>query len=1306
MEQRLISEKWKRVLGIITSLIFLLQGMLSAITVKADEVVNEANNAQLDFVKEIKLTDWNGSPLGDDVSLDSNVMVNCEFEVKEGTKINEGDVYYINLPKEIYMSKVQMDIFTDEGETIGTCTGDSSGKLVVTFNKLASEANHITGKISLKTKFNKAAFETGGDKDLVFNLQSKKQIIHLTFEEYQAEYQEGEALPKAKIATSGGYDKANNRICWTIDVDCGSQQLNEVKVEDILGEDQRFDVEAIKVRGKFLKEDEYSIEGNKLTYTFDNTITGVNRIYVYTKLNESFFKTLESSKKAVNTAAVTVGDGEAVSKGAEVTVPTQWMKKTGNYVSGRKIEWTINLYNQGESNNLVKVVDQILEGQEYVSGTLKYSDSETSIASTESDVLEVNGGIFKYENGQVQYIGTLDRNMQLTFQTEVSNEELFIPNVRQKIENIAKLYPTGESLGIPEKVESTSEIIIPQTLLSKKKGIKYNTATRELNWKIELNNVNINLNNPYIEDTIESSQEFDESSLIIDGEPVSLGEFKSSYENNILKIYFESGKQNHTIEYKTKVKDNMVYANNVTDVRFYNQCLLKGDNGAICVSAAEQYISSNVIRNVGKYDYNENLVVWTVTVNDNKLPMKGAHVISNIPKNQEYVEGSLTTDYKYGSEDSDNTIYEVASAEDADKSGTLVYKFGDNDTAIDNTYKITFKTRITDEDFYNNENADKSIINKEVENKVQLKADVVPDNVTSTAYCNIEIAPLNKTNQYYANTDLVKWTILVNENSLDIGKATIVDESNKYLKLDTSSIRLYKLNRKEGNLPGFDSDATEVEVNDNQVEYSYDRENGGVFKFTFDDLKEPYLLEYCTYIDPAVLTDNVTQIVNNAHFNGTLVKASTSSKVENVFFVEGQASGSMERPKGSISIKKLDTDTQQPLKGVTFKLYDRFNTLVDEKVTDENGDVKFSRLGLDTNYYVVESSALEGYTGENEKREFTLSKDNPEISVDWYNEVIKGIVKVIKVDEEKTDKKLSGAVFSVYEDKDGNNLPDGDEIAKLSENEINKGEYSARLARGQYLLKEVKAPEGYIPDERYFKFTIANNNEVVNVETEKGKNFTNKLSDDAKRGNIQLIKVEEGNFANRLSGAKFDLFEDSNNNGVYDCWDRSLGNLNEVEIGVYKKSNLKMGVYFVKEIKAPIGYVKDTTPYKVILNEDGQTVNVSNSCCTCSCCTKTYFTNRPIIGIFRGTPVNVSDLQCRRDGSKLYIYEDKDEDYLPDGEAIEVLSKNRFGEYVTELTYGTYLLREEKKSGDVLSNNRLYQFMIIEDNEVCNVIIG
>ena len=1306
MEQRFMSRKRKRVLGIITCLMFLLQGILSSIIVRANEVVNDVNDAQLDFVKEIKLTDWNGSPLGDNVSLDSNVMVTCEFEVKEGTKINEGDVYYINLPKEIYMSKVQMDIFTDKGESIGTCTGDASGKLVVTFNKLASEANHITGNISLKTRFNKSALENGGDKDLVFNLQSKKQIIHLTFEEYNSKYQQGENLPKANITTSGGYDKANNRICWTIDVDCGDQQLSEVKVEDILGADQRFDVEAIKVRGKFLREDEYSIKDNKLTYVFNGTITGVNRIYVYTKLNESFFKTLESSKIASNTASVTVGEGNPVSKSAEVTVPTQWMNKTGNYVSGRKIEWTINLYNQGESSNLVKVIDKILEGQEYVPGTLKYSDSETTISNTESDILEVNGSIFKYEDGQVQYIGTLDRNIQLTFQTEVSNEELFIPNVRQKIENVAKLYPVGESLGIPEKVESTSEIIIPQTLLSKKKGIKYNAATRELNWKIELNNVNINLTNPYIEDVIESNQEFDENSLIIDGEPVSLGQFKSSYENNTLRIYFASGRESHTIEYKTKVKDNIVYANNVNDVRFYNKCLLRDDRGAICVSAAEQYISSNVISNVGKYDYSENLVVWTVTVNNNKLPMKGAEVISNIPKNQEYVEGTLTTDYKYGSEDLDNTIYEEASAEDTDKSGTLVYKFGDSDTTIDNTYTITFKTRITDEDFYNNDSSDESVVNKEVENKVQLKADVVPDNVTSTAYCNVEIAPLNKCNHYDSNTDLVKWTILVNENSLDIGKATIVDESNKYLKLDTSSIRLYKFNCKEDSLPGFDSDSTEVEIKDDQVEYTYDKEKGGVFKFTFDDLKEPYLLEYCTYIDSSVLTDNVSKIINNAHFNGTLVKANTSSTVENVFFVEGQASGSMERPKGSISIKKLDTDTKQPLKGVGFKLYDRFNTLVDEKVTDENGNVKFNRLGLNTNYYVVESSALEGYTGENEKKEFTLSKDNPEISVDWYNEVIKGFVKVVKVDEENPDKKLSGAIFYVYEDKDGNNIPDGDAIAQLNEDEANKGEYSAKLPRGQYVLKEVKAPEGYNLEDRCFQFNITNNNEIVNVETEEGKNFTNTLSDFAKRGTIQLIKVEEGDYSKRLSGGKFTLFEDSNNNGVYDCWDKSLGRLNESELGVYRKTNLNMGVYFVKEIQAPVGYVKDCNAYKVELKENGQTVNVSNSCCSCPCCSKLYFTNRPIIGIFRGTPVDVKNPSNRKDGARLYIYEDMDEDYIPDGEAIEVLSKNRFGEYVTELAYGTYLLREEKPSGDIISNNRLYQFMITEDNEVYNVMIG
>ena len=69
---------------------------------------------------------------------------------------------------------------------------------------------------------------------------------------------------------------------------------------------------------------------------------------------------------------------------------------------------------------------------------------------------------------------------------------------------------------------------------------------------------------------------------------------------------------------------------------------------------------------------------------------------------------------------------------------------------------------------------------------------------------------------------------------------------------------------------------------------------------------------------------------------------------------------------------------------------------------------------------------------------------------------------------------------------------------------------------------------------------------------------------------------------------------DSNANGKLDDSDELLGTLTEKEIGEYGMNDLFYGRYFVKETKAPEGFVLDTGVYEVMIDTDGKTYEVEN----------------------------------------------------------------------------------------------------------------
>ena len=81
---------------------------------------------------------------------------------------------------------------------------------------------------------------------------------------------------------------------------------------------------------------------------------------------------------------------------------------------------------------------------------------------------------------------------------------------------------------------------------------------------------------------------------------------------------------------------------------------------------------------------------------------------------------------------------------------------------------------------------------------------------------------------------------------------------------------------------------------------------------------------------------------------------------------------------------------------------------------------------------------------------------------------------------------------------------------------------------------------------------------------------------------------------NKLTGATFEVYKDSNATGNLDDGDELLGTLTEKEIGEYSMNDLFYGRYFVKETKAPEGFVLDTGVYEVMIDTNGKTYKVEN----------------------------------------------------------------------------------------------------------------
>lgn len=212
---------------------------------------------------------------------------------------------------------------------------------------------------------------------------------------------------------------------------------------------------------------------------------------------------------------------------------------------------------------------------------------------------------------------------------------------------------------------------------------------------------------------------------------------------------------------------------------------------------------------------------------------------------------------------------------------------------------------------------------------------------------------------------------------------------------------------------------------------------------------------------------------------------------------------------GSIMTTKVNADDPtDKISGATFGVYSDadgdgiFNAKTDKLVgTLQEGDTGVYTLDSLPygKFFLHEDKAPEGFVQDNIYYPFEIKEDGQIVNFetvpgkDFPNKPIKGTVTTTKVDATNPQHKLSGAVFEIYRDADGDGrYTEGVDTLVGRMTETEKGFYSlSELVYGKYLIYEAQAPANFVRDTIYYPFSITEDGQTVTFETIPGKDFPN-----------------------------------------------------------------------------------------------------------------------------------------------------------------------------------------------------------------------
>lgn len=337
---------------------------------------------------------------------------------------------------------------------------------------------------------------------------------------------------------------------------------------------------------------------------------------------------------------------------------------------------------------------------------------------------------------------------------------------------------------------------------------------------------------------------------------------------------------------------------------------------------------------------------------------------------------------------------------------------------------------------------------------------------------------------------------------------------------------------------------------------------------------------------------------------------------------------------------------------------------VDEyAVTDSSGKAVFSDVLIGTGYILSEVDTDIRYVVPEDQT--TAVEWNTVTQAEVRNVLKKWSATVTKRDAEtglpQGDATLSGAVYGVYR---------GEELVDTyTTNESGQFTTTDYVCGDDWTIRELSPSEGYLLDDTVYP---------VGAEpqhyTEEYNPIALDVTEQVIQGGVALTKVDKDYPENKLEGAVFEVYRDSNRNQELDAEDELLGTMEELGGGEYTLTGLCYGGYFAKEAKAPEGFYLDESAYYFAITTDGETVTVENEA-------GKGFVNAAQVGSLRiaktSSDGKLEGFSFRVTGANGY-----DRVFQTDAEGVILIEGLRIGDYtVSEVQDGSsdgYLLPADK----------------------------
>ena len=278
-----------------------------------------------------------------------------------------------------------------------------------------------------------------------------------------------------------------------------------------------------------------------------------------------------------------------------------------------------------------------------------------------------------------------------------------------------------------------------------------------------------------------------------------------------------------------------------------------------------------------------------------------------------------------------------------------------------------------------------------------------------------------------------------------------------------------------------------------------------------------------------------------------------------------EVSFSNQLKRGALEVTKTAEDGF--VHGVTFRLFGTADCgqPVDEYAkTDETGIAVFEDIPIGSNYTMEEVDVPGRYIVPVPVCIKIVWNEVTKQTVE--NRLVHGSIRGIKVGE--ADKPPSGAVFGLFAEGTTEFLENA--AFAVAESSEDGGFSFENIPYGMWLVREMKAPAGYVLSDEIFEVQITENSSVIEL---------GNLENKPVIGELELTKLDVST-GKPLPNAGFHIKDTEGNTVVEGYTD---------EHGIVRFT-LGYGEYTYEEFSAPEGYLLDTTPHAFAITEEGQLI--------------------------------------------------------------------------------------------------------------------